>query len=620
MAKGNEQVGALRAAWEKAVEKDRPKDAQAALEKLEKAEPGEARWPHRHGDVLRRLGRPKDAEAAYGRAMTLYEKQGFLARAAALAKTIADINPARADLVGKVDQDAARALRRQSRPAAAHPSVQFKAPAPPRLPSGTMAAIAMPPDPSAPLPREIRIPSTQNLQAMPGGAIRPPSSAQMPAVRAEDPFPARAPMAPRTPLAGPGAPAPAAARGAGAPPPAPLSRDPAPLPELPSFATPPAAPPPDLVRASRGRAFPPPIPRDDDGPELEVGESVAPDEDYAFAHDDDEKRPERPSMIAGMAVDRLSVVVAAPELAPAADAGSDEVRFTNLGDDHIDVDLTDYELESMIPPPDLEVEPFGRGPSAMQLAAMAGGGLLADVSKEAAAQMLQVAQLQEMEVGALLFTPGRPATAFYLVIEGAVRLEVPGGARGSLDIGEGQVFGEECLLEEATYRASARARTATTLFRISKDALDALTSAHPSVGDVLFNVLVKRLVGNALGTSPLFTGFDPGAQADVAKLFEVRRVSPGTVLAERGRRIDGLYILVAGEFEVDDGRGLRKTSLGSLFGQGALLSNAPSGHSVRACRDGVVLRLAAGRFGSFLAQHPMVLATLADLQNVADVL
>ena len=50
-------VQVLREAWETAVRTDRFGDALAALDGLELLEPDDARWPHRKGDLLRRLGK-----------------------------------------------------------------------------------------------------------------------------------------------------------------------------------------------------------------------------------------------------------------------------------------------------------------------------------------------------------------------------------------------------------------------------------------------------------------------------------------------------------------------------------------------------------------------------------
>jgi predicted Zn-dependent protease len=63
------------------------RDHARALEliaRLEALEPGDPRWPHKCGDLLRREGRVRDAASAYRRAAERYEGQGFDTRSRAI--------------------------------------------------------------------------------------------------------------------------------------------------------------------------------------------------------------------------------------------------------------------------------------------------------------------------------------------------------------------------------------------------------------------------------------------------------------------------------------------------------------------------------------------------------
>lgn len=60
---------------------------------LEKGERNEPRWPRRKGDLLQRMNRKAEAIEAYDHAAELYAAQGFVARAAAVAKMVASIDP-----------------------------------------------------------------------------------------------------------------------------------------------------------------------------------------------------------------------------------------------------------------------------------------------------------------------------------------------------------------------------------------------------------------------------------------------------------------------------------------------------------------------------------------------
>jgi CRP-like cAMP-binding protein len=86
-------VRTLKAAVEAALAASKHAEAAQALEKLEKLEPNEPRWSQRLGDTYRRLNKPEQAVAAYGRAVDRLARGGFMARAIAMAATIAAFDP-----------------------------------------------------------------------------------------------------------------------------------------------------------------------------------------------------------------------------------------------------------------------------------------------------------------------------------------------------------------------------------------------------------------------------------------------------------------------------------------------------------------------------------------------
>lgn len=105
----------LREKLQTALRKERLREALGHYETLELLEPNEPRWPHRKGDLLKRLGRPQPAVISYERAVVLYAQQGFVARAAAMAKVVIGIDPERRDILERVDPNAARQLHRSAR-------------------------------------------------------------------------------------------------------------------------------------------------------------------------------------------------------------------------------------------------------------------------------------------------------------------------------------------------------------------------------------------------------------------------------------------------------------------------------------------------------------------------
>lgn len=438
------RIDELRTQWDRAVERDRPGDAVAPLADLEELEPDEPRWAQRLGEVLRRLGRTSEAEEAFVRATERYVERGFLPRAIAMAKLVAALNPARANLLASLEPK--------------------KEAAPPPIP-----AAARPP----PLPRH------------------PPA----------------------------------------------------------------ARPPPLPVR---------PVP-----------------------------------------------------LEPADDSRMDEIRFMDLdGPPSLDVLLTDFEdLEvTEVTEPSVSVRlPEAREPSMDRVGAMATFRLFAGLSREALLDLAEAADLVELVPGAIVMVRNEPAYVLYAIIDGLVRVTVRGVPE--IRLGEGDVVGEGCLLDEGERQADVRAETPLMALRIEKKKLDEVTAKHEAIGDALFQLLARRLVTNLMHTSPLFASFEPKVRLELAQLFEIRRADPGTVLAERGKRSDGLYVLLAGNVTAKRGDGTdseTRIARGSAFGHSSLVGGVAADATVLATTEAVLLRLPAAKFSSLAATYPPMLAALAE--------
>jgi CRP-like cAMP-binding protein len=300
----------------------------------------------------------------------------------------------------------------------------------------------------------------------------------------------------------------------------------------------------------------------------------------------------------------------------ADDSHVDEVRFTDLEEaSSLDIVLTDLEDVEVIESVDVVVSerlPEPREPSIDRLGAMATFRLFAGLSREALLDLADAAELVELIPGAMMMVRNERAFAMYAIIDGIARVTV----RGSpvIRLGEGDVVGEGCLLEEGERQADVRAETPLMALRIEKKKLDEVTARHPAIGDALFQLLARRLVMNLMHASPLFTAFEPKVRLELAQLFEVRRAEPGTVLSERGKRSDGLYVLLAGNVtaKADDGDETR-IARGTAFGHASLVGAVGAASTIETETEAVLLRLPAAKFAALAATYPPALALLAEI-------
>ena len=178
----------------------------------------------------------------------------------------------------------------------------------------------------------------------------------------------------------------------------------------------------------------------------------------------------------------------------------------------------------------------------------------------------------------------------------------------TLLLGEGDVAGVSCLLSNVSYGEDVIACGRVRALRISKLLIDLLVQQHPPVGDVLLEILSRRLVATLLRTNPIFTAFDERTRKQIAGLFEVRRAFAGTKIVEAGKRSDGMYLALHGRVVVRRGDGTRlgNMELGRAIGQESLLTRQPSPITVEAVSDVLVLRMPAARFGDLLLKRPDV--------------
>lgn len=96
----------LRAELSKVLQAGRLDHALELYKMIEKRKPNEARWPHRKGELLYRMGRADEAVVAYERAVHLYAAKGFVERAAATAKVLLAIDPSRTDVLDRLEAEA----------------------------------------------------------------------------------------------------------------------------------------------------------------------------------------------------------------------------------------------------------------------------------------------------------------------------------------------------------------------------------------------------------------------------------------------------------------------------------------------------------------------------------
>jgi CRP-like cAMP-binding protein len=301
--------------------------------------------------------------------------------------------------------------------------------------------------------------------------------------------------------------------------------------------------------------------------------------------------------------DTQSLITDALPLVPDRRAPREETRFTNPEKtEDVTIDFTDVELLEPAPP----AEPLvSQRPTAAALAQLPSMPLFAEVPRDLLIALMRGSELVDLPDGQRLTTLGNSADALYVLVEGNAVGHRSSGAQDLL-LGEGDIAGVACLLSNVSYSEDVIACGRVRALRIGKPLLDTLVGEHPAFGDVLLEVLSRRLIATLLRSSPIFTGFDERTRTNLARLFQVRRARAGTRLLEAGKRSDGMYLPLHGDLIVraKNGRRVGKMEMGLPLGQDSLLTREPARFTVEAISDVLVLRMPLELFGKLLMQRP----------------
>jgi CRP-like cAMP-binding protein len=561
----------LRAEASEAAAAGKHKKALAAYLELEQLEPRDANWSKRAAETYRRLGKDKDAIAAFTRAADRYSQSGFLVQAIAVCKLILQIDPK--------NDDALRRLAQMNEQVGAGPS----------------RAIAL---------AEANPNLADNAAVT---ALRTRGTTQLPPMR--DKTTTAPPFITRTPTP------PSIARTLT--PPRTVSNAAAERGEVPRHHPPGSTPPP--IAISRTKSKPIALPPDraietislkDEVPssferEENSGVYVIPiDEPISgieVALDDDPAEPTQHQFYGddGEELGRASGPMI--EIDP-----SDEV------DDSQDLDVGDIDDVTELELGDVEEIPLAepRHMPAAAAGALASTPLFAGLSQEALEKLVQQLTLVHLGHGEVLFREGDPGDALYVIVEGEVAVLAEGPPRVEMArLGPGSFIGEVALMTDQPRSATVQAIADAELLRIDRKTLSNVLSTHGEVLAAVLRFVRDRLVDRWTRTSPLFRPFDDQQRLDLAARFKFLEIDDGKKIITGGKRPDGLYIVLAGSFDVANAA---RVGPGELVGETALLSGTQLKSDVTASGKCLALFLPSADFRELIMTHPYVLEYIGD--------
>jgi CRP-like cAMP-binding protein len=584
---------------------------------LERLEPTDAQWPKRAAEMLRRLGKLKEAIAAYDRAVDRYTSGGFLVQAIAVCKLILQLDPnhtATQTRLSAINEQQGNASTRIGTLVEGNVSLHDN-PIVQMLRDERLSGTRPPPmgEPSAaglPGVSRYKTPSDRSpLPEAPGVRIRPSSDRPFPngtpaVPTGEDSFaPPAPPIAmPRTRTGDEITMVRNRARA--------VKSSTQPIKLMPSQAL-------DQVRL--GDVMPGAHQHREDGSQpgivvIPLDEAIAEmeaDEDFEGPVTDVSLA--RPSVMEISLDDAIAGSVEpldaeADDGVPVVELGSNpahEIDAGDLDEPHDEIDLADVEEPEL---PGLRLI----GASARR--ALASTPLFAGMPMETLEALIARLQLVSLAAREVVFREGDLNDALYIISEGEVSIASEGPPRAELTrLGPGAFFGEVSLITEGPSPATAQVVAPSELIKIDRAAMNAVIGDHPDVLRVVLRFVRDRLVERLVRTSPLFRPFDEAERRALTDRFRFLEVDRGATLLTAGERADGLYIVLAGRFELRRDGGTRIVlGPGDLIGETSLLTGERVISPVTAATKSLALCLPAAEFRELIMTHPHVLEYVGE--------
>ncbi len=120
----------------------------------------------------------------------------------------------------------------------------------------------------------------------------------------------------------------------------------------------------------------------------------------------------------------------------------------------------------------------------------------------------------------------------------------------------------------------------------------------------------------ALRDIPFFANLSDDDLAAVTAVGDTVGFEAGSAIVEEGQPGDAMFVVLAGQAEVEVGGRFHRLGPGDFFGEMALITSKRRSATVKATQAVEALRIPADGFQAFLMEHPAV--ALAMLQAVVE--
>ncbi len=217
---------------------------------------------------------------------------------------------------------------------------------------------------------------------------------------------------------------------------------------------------------------------------------------------------------------------------------------------------------------------------------------------------------------------GEVGDRLYLIVEGLVEVTVAGlsGPVPLATLGPGELFGELALLSPSAQRqATVTTRAPLRALSLDAAAFHRALEAHPNARAAFTSARDELRIAEFLKVSASpFAVLDAPRRRRLAARLERRHVRAGTTIIRQGEPGECCYLIQSGAVEVTrttegSERQLATLGPGALFGEAALLTEAPRNATIRARESCDLLVLRRADLIETAASRPELASRLLEL-------
>jgi CRP-like cAMP-binding protein len=242
---------------------------------------------------------------------------------------------------------------------------------------------------------------------------------------------------------------------------------------------------------------------------------------------------------------------------------------------------------------------------------------------EAFQLVLEEVEMQSYSPGEAIVREGEVGDSMYSIVQGEVRVlrhHADGTPREVARMHDSDFFGEMALATDGPRLATVEAVTDTIVLVFSRQKLEAVIKAHPSVQSAISRFYRERLLANLLRSNQLFQPLSDEDKAALSLSFQARGARKGTLILKQGQKPDAFFLLLRGRLSVtheSESGPVPYPDLheGDIFGELSLIQNQPVSATIRAATACVVLRLPQQVFMERLVANPAVREIIRPLLN-----